>query len=683
MTAAFAREADDACLLCDDPAFSYFLVSGSVLPIDMASTHTAPSPLAFSPLLHSSSDYTWHRVPTVEVDAVTEPKVGEMATGMGSPKGGEAEAFPRPAACEGERRQGLAFLSWTYPYSNNSTSGSALNLVHGNGAETSDDGGDVGSAVSKSLFPAPTTTPATASASPCAPDADPAPSTPSRSVAEGVDKCPIMPGQSLDIFLHHRPGSSGEKAGSAGNHDEEGHAEVESVFPEGSTGDSAAPRRWRLEAQERVCVGRVSLRLFQELKREEPKHDVEVKAAFLRKTEVFGDGFSVAILDRLAVLMVRHEQPAATVVQRKGAAVDKVVIIESGEAIRLGDRQADSMKNHSSLRIRTGQMFGGEEVPQPEVEGDDDDAHTLRLSQKTAAKSRSIGDLPSKQVGGLAGAPGGTGNLFAAAGRGQGKRGVACREGASPASPDFRRLGPSDHRSTPLAGCAFNALPVEFLDVSRPASAVGNENGGNTSRVEILMARHRPASRSKGKQRTRHERQGATQKRPAPPRPTTAPAPLNDPRRRMPLEDKRGVGWLNAPLGEGPPRLLGGRSGDNSGLEGGAGGVGDVDANDRDSGFGLTDEGIHQALPFLSTQTTSSPGSASASPAATLGPWTTREVVAAKRALSCRPQRTRVCLALRARASTSAGMAAAQRSHRGAFVMSKMGDAKARSTWRP
>lgn len=45
---------------------------------------------------------------------------------------------------------------------------------------------------------------------------------------------------------------------------------------------------------------------------------------FIFRDQVFGDGFSVAILKRLAVLMERQEQPVATVVRRKGAVVDKV-----------------------------------------------------------------------------------------------------------------------------------------------------------------------------------------------------------------------------------------------------------------------------------------------------------------------------------------------------------------------
>lgn len=39
---------------------------------------------------------------------------------------------------------------------------------------------------------------------------------------------------------------------------------------------------------------------------------------------MFGDGFSLAVLQRLAVLMERQEQPGAAVVRRKGSIVDKV-----------------------------------------------------------------------------------------------------------------------------------------------------------------------------------------------------------------------------------------------------------------------------------------------------------------------------------------------------------------------
>lgn len=43
-------------------------------------------------------------------------------------------------------------------------------------------------------------------------------------------------------------------------------------------------------------------------------------------------------------------------------------MVESGEAIGLGDPMADTKKTHSSLRIRAGQMFGAEEVSMSRAE---------------------------------------------------------------------------------------------------------------------------------------------------------------------------------------------------------------------------------------------------------------------------------------------------------------------------
>lgn len=45
---------------------------------------------------------------------------------------------------------------------------------------------------------------------------------------------------------------------------------------------------------------------------------------FSFRDQLFGDGFSVPVLRRLAVLMERQEQPVATVVRCKGAAVQEV-----------------------------------------------------------------------------------------------------------------------------------------------------------------------------------------------------------------------------------------------------------------------------------------------------------------------------------------------------------------------
>lgn len=53
--------------------------------------------------------------------------------------------------------------------------------------------------------------------------------------------------------------------------------------------------------------------------------------------QVFSEGFSLATLQRLAVLMEHQEQPVATVVRRKGAAVDEVGV-RSSKALAGGDR---------------------------------------------------------------------------------------------------------------------------------------------------------------------------------------------------------------------------------------------------------------------------------------------------------------------------------------------------------
>lgn len=208
-------------------------------------------------------------------------KVGEKSTRTAALRGAKAENFPRPVAGENEQPSGLAFSSWAYSYDTNSISGSALTPVQGNDDEIMDDG----SAVSKSRFSVPMTTSAKASTSPSAPGENIVPSSKTEDSMERVEGGPLLPGQSLDSYLLHKSTGAAEENGPEGNHDEAGRPEFVSASPEGLIGDTTGPRRWRLEVQERVCVGGVSRRLLQELEREEPKHDVEVKVAFLRKTE--------------------------------------------------------------------------------------------------------------------------------------------------------------------------------------------------------------------------------------------------------------------------------------------------------------------------------------------------------------------------------------------------------------
>lgn len=53
----------------------------------------------------------------------------------------------------------------------------------------------------------------------------------------------------------------------------------------------------------------------------------------------------------------RHHSQLRTMIQ-----CGQVVMVVSGEAIRLGDSRTDSAKSPTSLRIRAGQIYGAEEV---------------------------------------------------------------------------------------------------------------------------------------------------------------------------------------------------------------------------------------------------------------------------------------------------------------------------------
>lgn len=88
--------------------------------------------------------------------------------------------------------------------------------------------------------------------------------------------------------------------------------------------------------------------------------------------------------------------------------------------------------------------------------------------------------------------------------------------------------------------------------------------------------------------------------------------------------------------------------------------------------------------PFLAVQPSPSVA-AGRSIGATLSLWKRREVAAIERAVYARPRRARLCRFFHNEnaSSTSGAMAAAQRAHRAGYVMSKMGNAKERSTWRP
>ncbi|CAN0436844.1 unnamed protein product [Pylaiella littoralis] len=326
MAAAFVRAGDDASLLCGDPAFSYFLVSGSLSPIAVST-----NPAVVESPLHgngSSSSSSLHRAPGEEATSIiTESDVRQQQQPFTRFKLHSHEA-PLPeesgghnSSCGNWRLSGPASGSWSdSPFDNNSrgtTGCSVLNNVaeqdERGASGLMDNGSDVEStAASRNCF----------------------------FHAGGWDLGQkgslVLPGQSLDFYLVLSSFIRGVgEIGRDGDHHEAKYPGAVPTASEGLLDDvETGLRWWRLDAREGACIGRV-----------------------------FGDGFSDAVLERLAILMEREEKAAGAVVRRKGGSVKKVVLLfESGDSVRLGDSRADSMKNGSSLRIRAGQVFGAEEA---------------------------------------------------------------------------------------------------------------------------------------------------------------------------------------------------------------------------------------------------------------------------------------------------------------------------------
>lgn len=220
------------------------------------------------------------------------------------------------------------------------------------------------------------------------------------------------------------------------------------------------------------------------------------------------------------------------------------------------------------------------------------------------------------------------------------------------ASADSKRLGllSGSCSATRLVGCEGAALPV---DPSSRSSA----SGCSVFRPETLMKTtvRTPPPRSGGR---RHHR-----------RPTVARPTCEERRSSSTAESIGSFGRIHAH-----------RAANSK--------VGSVRSSNR--GGGRTKEEATSDLsrvllttpcPSLSTPSTAS--ATGTSIAATLKLWSHRELAEAERAVCSRFQRKAICRAFSARQGVAAGMAAAQRAHRGAYVMSRMGDAKARSQWRP
>ncbi|CBJ26997.1 hypothetical protein Esi_0051_0101 [Ectocarpus siliculosus] len=325
MSVTFAHEGDDASWACTDPSFSYFLVSGSLAPMEIIPNRLSATLLTPTPLHYVGTSDSLKHTLSVELtasEAQLRQDRGEHSARLeaqeSKPEKGTAGGVHHPAVygvqipgtarSSGDKSRSTAGSTWS-PVAPRKDGG--LTSEHGGGC-----GSDIESTLDGGIFSVHrATTPSEVNAS----DVD-------FSSNEGEETLPLLPGQSLDCYLLlHRvkivdPESDPDKPVSL---------EVVPAAVERATGTT----RWKLEARQGSCIGRV-----------------------------FGKGFSAAALEQVALLMERREEPAAAVVRRKGSAVDKVLLVESGEAVRLGDPRENTIRNYSSLRIRAGQLFGAEEA---------------------------------------------------------------------------------------------------------------------------------------------------------------------------------------------------------------------------------------------------------------------------------------------------------------------------------
>lgn len=305
MAVAFAREGHNASAMCTDVAFSYFLITGSLTPTPVGANRTPLSSLlTLTPVL--DDDGSPHQAPGVKVTAESpsrahlmsaRSKLGEngeaVVTGEQDIQGNQTgESSSHSDACGAERSPELttrACDTWAdSPCDNGAscgTSGSVWSPVAAldkGGDRVEEDGSNV---ESKSLFSARTKTLPETPPSTQETDASTA-----QSPSDAGEMRLLTPGQSLDFYLRRRSTSFSSQ--------DKKTTDLKGGFVESigggaapiSAGDSSsgmmAGTAWRLVAREATCIGRVSRRLLHELEREEEKHEVEEKVAFLRKTEV-------------------------------------------------------------------------------------------------------------------------------------------------------------------------------------------------------------------------------------------------------------------------------------------------------------------------------------------------------------------------------------------------------------
>lgn len=253
--AVFVCKGGDAAKICVDPNFSYFLVTGNIVPV--AITESDPSLLLSNPY---AGDDTRNTTDIRQTENL-QPEVAG-AQHRCDKQGGALKG--QTTACS----QGVSQLAPpTYGAWVGSSRDEGIGSDHCAASDEEDPveyGSSIESVAGRSVFSfcgAPTKVSTLSSAS--------------RAGVTGL----LQPGHSLDCYLgasYRR--SVGTEAKTGGE-----------ASPDNTSGewiDNVSGPRWRLDAQEAVCVGMLTHRFLHQLEKEGPRLEKERKVAFLRETEV-------------------------------------------------------------------------------------------------------------------------------------------------------------------------------------------------------------------------------------------------------------------------------------------------------------------------------------------------------------------------------------------------------------
>ena len=349
MGAVFVGESIDAALLCSDPAFSYFVITGSLMP--RATAGRAPSLLVARPSSGSGSSSGGGHPLFPEERAVgsTATMVSETATYCNQLQSPISD-FREELTCNQLQTANYAFRAEGGTCNQLRSASDALRgtetgveevaaaaaaAAAAAGRQSEEHGCPViAGSVRDPEMPLPardhhrhhhhhhhqltvrSRTPSNAAPTPIN-------GVPPSSLEQDNTTQPLFPGQSLDMYvchqmnrqqvggtekketeektmgrqeiptgtvsqsLHsHARGQANRKVGIGEEHGETmGHGTPVAVAADGPDRPKG-PRGWRLEARQAACIGRVSRRFLQELEIEEPRRELEEKIGFLRRTEV-------------------------------------------------------------------------------------------------------------------------------------------------------------------------------------------------------------------------------------------------------------------------------------------------------------------------------------------------------------------------------------------------------------